>query len=93
MARHKSYDYGQTTMIAVDLEKQLVEGSIEYVIHKLVEERVDIRLFEKKIKNDIQKGSSSRRAFLFIVFYFLSATCRATDLCILYFRAGTFSIN
>ncbi len=53
MARHKAYDYGQTTMIAIDLEKQLVPGSIEYVIHKLVEERVDIRQFEKKIKNDI----------------------------------------
>jgi transposase len=52
MARHKAYDYGQTTMIAVDLEKQLISGSIEYVIHKLVEERIDMRLFERKIKND-----------------------------------------
>ncbi|MGD8779336.1 MAG: transposase [Ignavibacteria bacterium] len=52
MARHKSYDYSQRTMIAIDLEKQLVAGSIEYVIHRLVEERIDIRLFEEKIKND-----------------------------------------
>jgi hypothetical protein len=53
MARYKSYDYGQTAMIAVDLEKQLVFGSIEYVIHKLVEDRINISLFESNIKNDI----------------------------------------
>jgi transposase len=52
MPQYKYYDYSQTVMVAVDLEKQLTPGTIEYVIHKLVEERVDIKSFEDKIKND-----------------------------------------
>ncbi len=53
MPRYKYYDYSQTVMIAVDLEKQLTPGTIEYVIHKLVEERVQIKSFVDKIKNDV----------------------------------------
>jgi transposase len=52
MPQYKYYDYSQTVMIAVELEKQLTPGTIEYVIHKLVEERVDVKRFEEKIKND-----------------------------------------
>ncbi len=52
MPQYKNYNYSQTVMIAVDLEKQLTPGSIEYVIHKLVEERIDIKSFEEKLKND-----------------------------------------
>lgn len=52
MPQYKYYNYSQTVMVAVDLEKQLTPGTIEYVIHKLVEERVDIKSFEKKLKND-----------------------------------------
>jgi len=52
MPRYKYYDYSQTVMIAVDLEKQLTPGTIEYVIHKLVEERVDIKSFVDKLNND-----------------------------------------
>jgi transposase len=52
MPRYKYYDYSQTVMIAIELEKQLAPGTIEYVIHKLVEERVDVKSFEEKLKND-----------------------------------------
>src|SRR5665811_330858 len=52
MARYKYYDYKQTVMIAIELEKQNIAGTLEYAIHKLVEERVKIEPFEKKLKND-----------------------------------------
>lgn len=52
MARYKYYDYKQTVMIAIELEKQIIAGTLEYAIHKLVEERVKIEPFEKKLKND-----------------------------------------
>ena len=52
MPRYKYYDYKQTSMIAVDLEKQIVPGTLEYAIHKLVEERVKIEVFERKLKNE-----------------------------------------
>ena len=52
MPRYKYYDYNQTVMIAIELEKQIIAGTLEYAIHKLVEERVKIEPFEKKIRND-----------------------------------------
>ena len=52
MPRYKYYDYSQTVMIAIELEKQITPGSFEYAIHKLAEERVKIEPFEKKLKND-----------------------------------------
>jgi transposase len=39
-------------MVAVDLEKQIIPGTLEYAIHKLIEEKVKIELFEKKLKNE-----------------------------------------
>ena len=41
MARYKPYDYNQLMMIPVSLEEQLVPGTLEYVIHHLIEERID----------------------------------------------------
>jgi len=64
MPRYKYYSYKQTAMIAIDLvrrilwKKQIIPGSLEYAIHKLVparyvqlneaggEERVKIDAFE-----------------------------------------------
>jgi len=52
MPRYKNYNYSQTTLIPIDLEKQILPGTLEYAIHKLVEERVRIDAFDKKLKND-----------------------------------------
>ena len=47
MPLYKYYEYIQTVLISVDLEKQLTPGTIEYVIHKLVEERVSVKSFDE----------------------------------------------
>lgn len=39
-------------MIAIELEKQIIAGTLEYAIHRLVEERIKIEPYEKKLKND-----------------------------------------
>jgi transposase len=52
MPRYKYYDYNQTIMIPIELEKQIIPGTLEYAIHKLVEERINIEPFEKKLRND-----------------------------------------
>ena len=52
MPRYKYYDYNQTVLIPIELEKQIIPGTLEYAIHKLVEERVNIEAFEKRLKND-----------------------------------------
>jgi len=52
MARYKTYDYDQTHLIPVCLEAQFLEGSLEHAIHILVENKMDLSLFESRYKND-----------------------------------------
>jgi hypothetical protein len=52
MARYKPYDYRQTRLIPVVLEHQLVQGTLEHTIHLLVENRMDMSLFDVRYKND-----------------------------------------
>ena len=52
MARYKSYDYDQMMMVPVSLEDQLIPGTLEYAIHHVVEERLDLSLFDDRYCND-----------------------------------------
>ncbi len=52
MARYKHYDYDQLMMVPVSLEEQLVPGTLEYAIHHIVEERLDVSMFDDRYCND-----------------------------------------
>jgi transposase len=52
MARYKYYDYGQTILLPISLEKQLIPGTLEFAIHALIERCVDTSIFASKYKND-----------------------------------------
>ena len=52
MPRYKPYDYDQMLMVAVSLEDQLEPGTLEYAIHHVVEERLDLSLFDERYRND-----------------------------------------
>ena len=52
MAKYKSYNYSQTVMLPVSLEDQLTHGTIEFAIHTLVEEILNMKRFDAKFKND-----------------------------------------
>jgi len=52
MAKYKSYNYSQTVMIPVSLEDQLMSGTIEFAIHTLVEDKMDMSRFDERYKND-----------------------------------------
>jgi transposase len=52
MARYKAYDYNQLVMVPVSLDKQLSPTSLEFAIHKLIEERIDTSIFDEKYRND-----------------------------------------
>ena len=52
MARYKHYDYDQLRMIPVSLENQLVPGTLEYAIHHVIEERLDLSVFDNRYIND-----------------------------------------
>jgi transposase len=52
VAKYKSYDYGQRVMIPVSLEEQLVPGTLEFAIQTLVEDRMDMGVFEDRYQNE-----------------------------------------
>lgn len=52
MARYKPYDYDQLVMVPLSLENQLVPGTLEHTIHYLVENRLDLRVFDERYQND-----------------------------------------
>ena len=52
MARYKHCDYDQMMLVPVLLEDQLMPGTLEYAIHHVVEERLDLSFFEERYCND-----------------------------------------
>jgi transposase len=52
MPKFKSYNYDQTIMVPVNLQDQLVPGSLEFAIHYLVDNEIDLSRFEARFKND-----------------------------------------
>ncbi len=59
MAKYKNYDYSQSQLIPVSLKDQLMPGTLEFAIHTLVEERLDVSVFDGKYQND----ATGRRAY------------------------------
>ena len=53
MARYKDHSYSQGIMIPIDLTNQIVPGTLEYTIHWLVENKINLSGIEKKYNNDI----------------------------------------
>lgn len=52
MAKYRPYDYSQRVMIPVSVEDQWMPGTLEFAIHPLVEDRMDISGFEDRYSND-----------------------------------------
>lgn len=52
MATYKSYDYAQMVMMPVSLERQLMPGTRECAIHELVQQRMDISIFDRIYRHD-----------------------------------------
>jgi len=52
MAKFKPYNYDQLVMLPISLEDQLEPGTLEYTINVLVENRIDLSVFEDRYQND-----------------------------------------
>jgi transposase len=52
MARYKSYDANQVTLIPVSFPDQILAGSFEYALNEIVDQHIDMGVFEKRYKND-----------------------------------------
>jgi transposase len=52
MPRYKAYNYDLLVMIPISLENQLEPGTLEYTINELVENKLDLSVFEGRYQND-----------------------------------------
>src|SRR6516162_4190348 len=52
MARYKHYDYGQKKLLAVSFEQQILPGTFEHTLHQMIEEHIDLSVFEAQYRND-----------------------------------------
>ena len=52
MARYKPYDYRQTKMLPVRFDEQILPGTFEYTLNRLIDESIDLTVFEARYRND-----------------------------------------
>ena len=52
MARYKHYDYAQTKLLPVSFERQILPGTFEYSLNQLIDDEIDLSVFEERYQND-----------------------------------------
>ncbi|MFZ5985983.1 MAG: IS1182 family transposase [Bacillota bacterium] len=52
MARYKEYDYSQGKFIPIHFDKQIVPGTFEHTLHYLIDNEIDLSIFDLRYKND-----------------------------------------
>lgn len=53
MARYKDYNYDQIKLIPINFSEQILPGSFEYTVNYLVDNELDLSVFESRYNNDI----------------------------------------
>jgi transposase len=52
MAKFIPYDYNQNAMVVVNFQDQIQPGTFEYALHYLIEQKLDLSVFEPAYNND-----------------------------------------
>jgi transposase len=52
MARFKHYDYGQTKLLPINYERQILPGTFEHTLSYLIDNKIDLSVFDDRYKND-----------------------------------------
>ena len=52
MAKYKHYDYRQTKMLPISFDRQILPGTFEYTLNELIDEQIDLSVFEDRYDND-----------------------------------------
>jgi transposase len=70
MPRYKQYDLNQTKLIPLSYADQVLEGSFEHALNEIVEEHLDLSVFEHRYHNDATGRSAyDPRVLLKIVLF------------------------
>jgi transposase len=52
MAKYKEYDYTQGKFIPIHFDKQIIPGTFEHTLHYLIDNEIDLSVFDLRYKND-----------------------------------------
>jgi transposase len=52
MARYKDYDYSQGKFIPIHFDQQILPGTFEYRLHYLIDNEIDLSVFDLRYRND-----------------------------------------
>ena len=52
MAKYKEYDYSQGKFIPLSFDKQILPGTFEHTLHYLIDNEIDLSVFDLRYKND-----------------------------------------
>ena len=52
MARYKHYDYGQTKLLPISYERQILPGTFEHTLSYLIDNKIDLSVFDGRYNND-----------------------------------------
>jgi len=52
MARYKDYDYSQGKFIPIHFDRQILPGTFEYSLHYLIDNEIDLSVFDLRYRND-----------------------------------------
>ena len=52
MARYRHYDYSQGNFVSVYFDKQILPGTFEHALHYLIDNKIDMSIFDERYKND-----------------------------------------
>ena len=52
MPRFKEYNQQQTVLLPVSFDRQILPGTFEYTLNYLVDEKLDLSIFDHKYNND-----------------------------------------
>ena len=53
MAKYKPSNENQMVMLPISLQNQLVPGTLEHTINRLVDENINLSVFDERYKNDL----------------------------------------
>lgn len=70
MARYKHYDYHQTKMIPLRFADQIQPGTFEYTVNHVVDNDLDMSLFESRYRNDYNGAPAYDPAILLKIVLF-----------------------
>jgi len=70
MAHYKHTEKGQGLLLAVNLSEQIIPGTFEYTLEHLIDQKLDLQIFDYKYKNDYTGAPAIKpRILLKIILY------------------------